>query len=125
MKAPSINVLGGELADCSHDPKTGYFRDGCCNTGAGDHGLHTVCVQVTADFLQFSKLCGNDLVTPRPEFDFPGLRPGDRWCLCAARWKEAAEAGLAPKVDLAATHQATLQIVSLEELKAHAIEGTN
>ena len=125
MKAPSLNVLGGPLEPCSHAPKTGFYRDGCCNTGDDDYGRHTVCVVVTADFLQFSKLCGNDLTTPMPQYGFPGLKPGDRWCLCAARWKEAFDAGLAPQVDLAATHVATLDIVPLEDLQAHALDGTH
>lgn len=117
------NVLGSALADCGHDPKTGFFRDGCCRTGAGDHGLHTVCAVMTADFLDFSRAHGNDLSTPRPEFEFPGLKPGDRWCLCAPRWKEAYEAGNAPQVVLAATDEATLAVVTLEQLKAHAADA--
>ncbi|MCE3001121.1 MAG: DUF2237 domain-containing protein [Xanthomonadaceae bacterium] len=116
------NVLGEPLADCSHAPLTGWFRDGCCNTDAHDRGLHTVCAVVTAEFLAFSRARGNDLVTPMPEAGFPGLRPGDRWCLCAARWREAFEAGAAPKVVLAATHEATLRVVALEHLKPHAID---
>jgi len=115
------NVLGGLLASCSEKPLTGFFRDGCCNTGPQDRGLHTVCAVVTKDFLSFSMSRGNDLSTPRPEFDFPGLKPGDRWCLCAARWKEAYDAGMAPRVVLAATHEATLRIVDLEALKQHAV----
>ena len=117
------NVLGGPLDDCSHDPLTGFFRDGCCNTGPMDRGDHTVCAELTDDFLEFSKAQGNDLSTPRPEFEFPGLKDGDRWCLCAARWKDAYEAGKAPRVVLAATHEATLSVVTLEQLKAHAIDG--
>ena len=117
------NVLGGPLDDCSHDPLTGFFRDGCCNTGPMDRGVHTVCAELTDDFLEFSKAQGNDLSTPRPEFEFPGLKAGDRWCLCAARWKDAYEAGKAPRVVLAATHEATLSVVTLEQLKAHAIDG--
>lgn len=117
------NVLGTALADCSHGPRTGFFRDGCCRTGAGDHGLHTVCAVMTAEFLEFSKARGNDLSTPRPEFEFPGLKEGDRWCLCAPRWKEAYEAGKAPKVVLAATDEATLSVVTLEQLKAHAADA--
>lgn len=116
------NVLGGPLADCSHDPKTGFYRDGCCHTGPEDRGVHTVCAVLTDAFLKFSMGRGNDLSTPRPEYDFPGLRPGDRWCLCAARWLEAFEAGCAPKVDLAATHARTLAIVPLEALTAHAVD---
>lgn len=115
------NVLGGPLKACGSHPVTGFFRDGCCNTGPQDRGMHTVCAVMTRDFLAFSMSRGNDLSTPRPEFDFPGLRPGDRWCLCAARWLEAFEAGLAPGVDLAATHLTTLDIVPLEALKAHAL----
>ena len=99
-----LNVLGEELASCSEEPLTGYFRDGCCNTEAGDVGSHTVCTRVTADFLEFSRAAGNDLSTPRPEFGFAGLRPGDQWCLCAARWQEALDAGKAPLVVLQATH---------------------
>lgn len=117
---PAKNVLGTELQTCGTDPMTGFFRDGCCNTGPMDHGVHTVCARVTADFLAFSKARGNDLSTPRPEFQFPGLQPGDKWCLCAARWAEAYEAGMAPKVVLEATHEATLGLVSLAALKAHA-----
>jgi hypothetical protein len=116
------NVLGEPLGDCSHAPLTGWFRDGCCNTDARDRGLHTVCAVVTADFLEFSRARGNDLVTPIPESGFPGLQPGDRWCLCAARWREAFEAGMAPRVVLAATHEATLLVVPLEHLKRHAID---
>jgi hypothetical protein len=115
------NVLGGTLISCSEKPLTGFFRDGCCNTGPQDRGLHTVCAVLTEGFLTFSMSRGNDLSTPRPEFDFPGLKPGDRWCLCAARWKEAYDAGMAPKVVLAATHEATLRVVNLEALKEHAI----
>lgn len=116
------NVLGGELEICGTDPLTGFFRDGCCNTGAEDVGLHVVCVVTTAEFLAFSKSRGNDLSTPIPEYGFPGLKPGDRWCLCAARWQEALEAGTAPRVVLAATHAAALQVVSLDDLKRHAID---
>jgi len=102
---------------------TGFYRDGCCNTGPDDLGVHSVCVEVTAEFLAFSKSRGNDLSTPNPQWGFPGLKPGDRWCLCAARWAEAYAAGAAPKVNLAATHEATLAIVPLEQLQTHAIEG--
>jgi uncharacterized protein (DUF2237 family) len=116
------NVLGGPLAPCSMQPLTGWFRDGCCNTEPRDRGLHTVCAVMTARFLAFSKARGNDLSTPRPEFDFPGLKPGDRWCLCAARWQEAFEAGEAPRVVLAATHEASLAVCALADLKAHAID---
>jgi len=117
------NVLGTELKPCGTDPMTGFFRDGCCNTSADDHGVHTVCAEVTEDFLFFSKEAGNDLSTARPEFAFPGLKPGDRWCLCAARWAEAAEAGKAPRVVLEATHERTLEIVPLAALQRHAIPG--
>jgi uncharacterized protein (DUF2237 family) len=119
----SVNVLGGPLKPCSYDPRTGFFRDGCCNTGPEDRGRHTVCVRVTEEFLAFSRRQGNDLSTPRPEYGFPGLRPGDRWCLCAARWVEALDAGAAPKVILASTHQATLRIVPLHLLRAYAMPG--
>ncbi len=117
-----MNVLGEVLATCSEDPLTGFYRDGCCNTEAGDFGSHTVCTRVTADFLEFSRARGNDLTTPRAEFGFPGLRPGDQWCLCAARWQEAFKAGAAPKVVLQATHAASLKIVKLADLKRHAID---
>lgn len=115
------NVLGGELATCSKKPLTGFLRTGCCETGPDDLGVHTVCAQVTAEFLDFSRRAGNDLSTPMPEYGFPGLKPGDKWCLCAARWQEAFEAGCAPRVDLAATHEATLAIVRLEDLEKHAL----
>ena len=118
----SVNVLGEPLESCSDEPKTGFFRDGCCNTSTQDVGSHTVCAQVTAEFLAFSKSKGKDLSTPRPEFGFAGLRPGDRWCLCAARWAEALEAGAAPRVYLLGTHQRALEIVSLEDLRAHATD---
>ena len=118
----SVNVLGEPLESCSDEPKTGFFRDGCCNTSTQDVGSHTVCAQVTAEFLAVSKSKGNDLSTPRPEFGFAGLRPGDRWCLCAARWAEALEAGAAPRVYLLGTHQRALEIVSLEDLRAHATD---
>ncbi len=120
MSAPARNVLGTALMPCSADPVTGFFRDGCCNTGEHDHGQHTVCAEMTAAFLAFSLSRGNDLSTPHPEWGFPGLRPGDRWCLCVARWKEALEAGVAPKVVLEATHEAALRVVSLDDLVAHA-----
>lgn len=115
------NVLGEELIPCSLDPVTGFFRNGCCETGPEDTGLHTVCAVMTADFLAFSASRGNDLSTPRPEFGFAGLKPGDQWCLCAPRWKEALDAGAAPKLVLASTHEETLAIVPLEVLKAHAV----
>jgi uncharacterized protein (DUF2237 family) len=115
------NVLGGSLKPCSADPMTGFFRDGCCRTGPEDHGSHTVCVLATAEFLEFSRARGNDLSTPSPEYGFPGLNPGDRWCLCAARWAEAFEAGHAPKVLLEATHSRALEVCRLEDLEAHAV----
>jgi uncharacterized protein (DUF2237 family) len=120
---PARNVLGGALLPCSVAPVTGFFRDGCCNTGPQDRGLHVVCAEMTAAFLAFSGARGNDLSTPRPEFGFAGLRPGDRWCLCAARWEEARRAGRAPPVLLEATHEAALAVVDLDELKAHALEA--
>ncbi len=116
------NVLGTELVPCSYDPLTGYFRDGCCRTDAQDAGSHVVCARVTQAFLDFSRARGNDLVTPRPEFRFRGLQPGDRWCLCALRWKEALEAGVAPPVVLEGTHQRALDYVTLEQLQAHAYQ---
>jgi uncharacterized protein (DUF2237 family) len=116
------NVLGDRLQSCSEAPVTGFYRDGCCNTGPDDFGLHTVCALMTAEFLEFSRVRGNDLSTPMPEMGFPGLKPGDRWCLCAARWKEALDAGMAPRVFLAATHEATLEVVSLEDLKKYALD---
>ncbi|MGH6824765.1 DUF2237 family protein [Methyloceanibacter sp.] len=116
------NVFGEPLKSCSERPLTGFYRSGCCHTGPEDLGLHTVCVEVTAEFLAFSKARGNDLSTPRPEFGFPGLEPGDRWCLCAARWREAFEAGRAPRVVLSATHEATLELVEFGDLKRYAID---
>jgi uncharacterized protein (DUF2237 family) len=118
----SVNVFAEPLQACSEKPLTGYFRDGCCNTSDEDVGSHTVCVEVTAAFLEFSKSQGNDLSTPRPEFDFPGLRPGDRWCLCAARWREAHAAGAPPRVVLQATHERALEIAPLALLKPHALD---
>ena len=118
--AAIANVLGTPLQDCSHDPLTGYFRDGCCRASAQDLGTHVVCARVTAEFLEFSAAQGNDLVTPHPEWQFPGLKPGDQWCLCVLRWKEAAEAGVAPPVVLEATHIRALEFVSLADLKYHA-----
>jgi uncharacterized protein len=114
------NVLGGKLEVCCTSPMTGFYRDGLCNTGAGDFGAHIVCAQVTAEFLDFTQLSGNDLSTPVPMSNFPGLNPGDRWCLCASRWKEALDAGVAPPVVLSATHALALEYVSLSELKQHA-----
>jgi uncharacterized protein (DUF2237 family) len=119
-RKPDRNVLGGALATCSRDPLTGFFRDGCCRTGPGDIGVHTVCAVMTKDFLKFTVSVGNDLVTPRPEWDFPGLVEGDHWCLCAERWLEAAKAGRAPPVVLEATHEKSLDIVPFELLQKHA-----
>jgi hypothetical protein len=116
------NVFGEIIETCSNRPMTGFYRTGCCHTGEDDVGLHTVCVEVSAEFLAFSKLRGNDLSTPLPEFGFPGLNAGDRWCLCAERWKEALDAGMAPRVILRATHEATLEVVALADLKRYAID---
>ncbi len=121
MQEPSLNVLGAPLQPCSTDPMTGFYRDGCCNTGPMDRGRHTVCALMTAEFLALSKYLGNDLSTLRPEYGFPGLKPGDRWCLCAARFLQAYQEGAAPKVRLEATHQATLEIVPLDVLRDHAV----
>lgn len=115
------NVFGEELKPCSMDPLTGWFRNGLCETGRDDHGLHCVCAEVTAEFLAFSRSRGNDLSSPAPEFGFPGLQPGDRWCLCIQRWKEAYEAGVAPRVVLESTHISTLEFVDLEVLQAHDV----
>ncbi len=120
MKEPSINVSGGVLEPCSTDPVTGFFRNGCCDTGPMDRGIHTVCATMTAEFLALSKYLGNDLSTPRPEFGFAGLKPGDQWCLCAARFLQAHEEGAAPLVRLEATHRATLDIVPLDILQLYA-----
>jgi uncharacterized protein (DUF2237 family) len=119
-KEPARNVLGQPLVACSLSPLTGFFRDGCCATGPSDAGRHVVCAVMTEDFLRFSAARGNDLATPRPEYRFPGLRPGERWCLCALRWKEALEAGRAPTVILEATHEAALRYVTLDDLLRHA-----
>jgi len=116
------NVLGTDLETCSLSPRTGFYRDGCCNTGREDLGLHTVCIQATVAFLDFSRSAGNDLSTPIPEYNFPGVKPGDRWCLCVTRWKEALLAGAAPPVVLEATHMTTLEFVDLEDLQSHAVE---
>lgn len=115
------NVLGSILQSCSTDPVTGFTRNGCCETGPEDLGSHTICVQVTDEFLAFSITRGNDLTTPRPQFDFPGLKAGDRWCVCASRWLEASEAGFAPPVILEACHEKCLEIVSLADLEYHAL----
>jgi uncharacterized protein len=121
VKAPSLNVLGQPLQACCHDPLTGFYRDGFCHTGPDDLGQHTVCVQVTEEFLQFSRQTGNDLSTPRPEYGFPGLMPGDRWCVCAARWQQALEAGVIAPVILDSTHQNATGIIALADLEAHAM----
>ena len=118
---PSVNVLGTALRECSRTPMTGFFRNGRCDTCAEDQGSHTVCALMTAEFLAYSKYLGNDLSTPRPEYAFPGLQPGDRWCLCAARFLQACHEGVAPQVDLSATHQRALDIVPLEILRRHAM----
>jgi hypothetical protein len=122
MSEQQRNVFGEPIALCSAKPLTGFYRTGCCETGAEDTGVHTVCIEATTEFLAFSKAAGNDLSTPRPEFGFAGLKPGDRWCLCAARWQEALEAGAAPRVVLSATHEATLQIVQITDLKRYALD---
>ncbi|MFN3736583.1 DUF2237 family protein [Hydrogenophaga sp.] len=120
METGAHNVLGEPLVPCSYDPLTGYFRDGCCRTDESDHGTHVVCARVTEAFLSFSLARGNDLITPRPEWRFAGLRPGDRWCLCINRWLEALQAGVAPPVVLQSTHEKALSHVSLEVLRQHA-----
>ncbi len=119
---PSLNVFGETLEPCGTDPLTGFYRDGCCNTSNRDGGSHTVCARVTEAFLAFSRDRGNDLVTPRPEFGFPGLKPGDTWCLCASRWLEAERNDAAPRVVLKATHQRALEIVSLDLLRPYAVD---
>ena len=116
------NVLESELQECGIDPMTGFYRDGCCNTGPGDVGTHTVCSIMTDEFLEYSRNKGNDLTTPRPEFGFPGLKAGDAWCLCALRWEEARQAGFAPRVKLTSTNIKTLEMVEFEHLKAHQID---
>lgn len=122
MSEPQRNVLGQPLELCSRDPLTGFYRTGCCETGSEDVGEHTVCVQLSAEFLAFSKAHGNDLSTPVPAAAFPGLRPGDRWCVCAGRWLEAHRAGVAPRIVLASTHESLLDFISLAELKRYAID---
>jgi uncharacterized protein (DUF2237 family) len=117
-----FNVLGEPLQACGHQPMTGFYRDGACNTGPQDVALHGVCVVASEEFLAFSRYAGNDLSTPAPEFGFPGLKPGDRWCVCASRWQQALDAGYAPKVVLAATHRAALGVVALDDLKANALD---
>lgn len=116
------NVLGTVLKTCGTDPVTGFYRNGKCDTGEDDAGSHTVCAQLTAEFLAYTKAKGNDLSTPRPEWGFPGLKPGDRWCLCAARWKEALAAGVAPPIVLDATHEKALEVVELADLERHAVK---
>lgn len=123
-RAESVNVLGGPLQSCSEEPLTGFFRNGCCDTSDMDQGNHTVCAVMTAEFLAFSKYVGNDLSTPRPEFMFAGLKPGDRWCLCAGRFQQAHEEGCAPKVCLSGTHARALEAVSLNVLTEHAVDAT-
>lgn len=120
--AEAKNVFGEKLETCCTNPVTGFYRDGCCKTGPMDFGQHTICARVTAEFLEFTKSRGNDLSTPMPAYQFPGLKPGDRWCLCATRWLEALQAGVAPPVILSATHQKALEIISLEDLQNHAID---
>ena len=122
-ESKSKNVLGGNLQTCSTDPMTGYYRDGCCNTGGSDAGVHVVCAVMTDEFLEFSRQRGNDLISPMPMYQFPGLKAGDRWCLCASRWKEAFDAGKAPKVVLASTHVSALEYASLEELQSFAVDA--
>jgi len=121
MAREALNVLGTPLMTCSIEPLTGWFRDGCCRTGKGDAGVHVVCARMNESFLEFSKRRGNDLTTPRPEYGFPGLKAGDRWCLCAARWQEALHAGCAPDVVLEATHESALEFADLADLKKHAV----
>ncbi len=125
MKDTELNLLGEPLQPCSLDPLTGWFRDGCCSADPGDHGRHLVCALVTEEFLAFSKEAGNDLVTPRPDYGFPGLKPGDRWCLCADRWEEARLAGCAPGVILEATNRHALDVVALGHLQAYAAETSD
>ena len=120
--AGAFNVLGGPLAPCGLDPVTGFYRDGCCNTGYEDVGIHVVCAKMTREFMAYSKRSGNDLTAPAPEVGFPVLKPGDRWCLCVGRWKEALDAGAAPPVILQATHEEALAVVPLADLKRHAID---
>lgn len=118
----SLNVFEEPLDACSDDPVTGFFRDGCCNTSAQDAGSHTVCVSLTEEFLEYSRSCGNDLMTPRPEYGFPGLAPGNRWCLCASRWLQAHRAGKAPRVYLRRTHRSALKLVPMDVLRSYAID---
>lgn len=125
MARQAHNVVGTLLQGCCTDPMTGFYRNGRCETGPSDRGLHIVCAEMTAEFLEFSALQGNDLSTPSPETEFPGLRPGDRWCLCVERWRDALEAGVAPPVVLEATHISTLEFVSIEDLRHHSVEVEN
>lgn len=120
--AKAMNVLGGELESCSTSPMTGFFRNGCCDTGRDDQGLHVVCIQATREFLEFSRMAGNDLSTPMSMYEFPGIKPGDRWCLCAARWQEALDAGQAPPVVLAATHVTALEWIRMDDLLKYAVD---
>lgn len=122
---PVLNVLGTTLQSCCTDPVTGWYRDGYCRTEDRDRGIHVVCAVMTEDFLRYTSQCGNDLSTPAPQYNFPGLKPGDHWCLCVSRWKEAMDAGVAPKVVLTATHQKALTVVTIEELQAHAIAAAD
>lgn len=123
MGSRGLNVLGGLLETCSTEPLTGFYRNGCCETGPEDAGRHTICARMTREFLRFSKSVGNDLSTPRPEFRFAGLKPGDRWCVCASRWVEALDAGVAPPVILAATHHRALDIATMQDLLDHALDA--
>jgi uncharacterized protein len=123
MSSDDRNVLGGQLESCSAQPLTGFFRDGCCNTGPQDVGLHVVCAKVTQAFLEFARRQGNDLITPAPHYGFPGLKAGDRWCVCVGTWRQAYEAGVAPPVVLAATHEETLAVVPLDLLKQLAVDA--
>jgi hypothetical protein len=120
----AVNVLGTPLKVCSTDPMTGWFRNGCCETGKGDRGLHLVCCRVTEEFLEHQRSIGNDLMTPMPAYRFPGLRPGDQWCVCVTRWVESMEAGVACPIDLEATHISTLEFVSLDDLQRHSVGGS-
>ena len=122
MSEKQKNVLGEDLEECSNNPLTGWYRDGCCNTDENDHGIHTVCAKVTTEFLEWLKIAGNDLITPHPEFGFPGLKDGDGWCLCAARWLEAEESNMAPRIHLKRTHIKVLEIVPMEVLKKYAVD---
>ena len=119
------NVLGTDLQTCSTSPRAGFYRDGCCHTGASDMGVHVVCAEVTAEFLEFSRQCGNDLSTPNPLYQFPGLQSGDRWCICARHWRAALDAGAAPAVLLASTHISALEFIDLEDLRAHAKQAVD